>query len=153
MVRRLWPVLIVLWVAESAARPAAVATLSDLTWQHRVLVVRAPAGGAAVNTLKQRAAAVGERDLIWFVLHEEQLLSNYSGVLAADFAATLTSRLATAEAAVLLIGKDGGTKLAASVLDLGEIFARIDTMPMRRSEMRRQEKRRREVRQQQERMR
>ncbi|MEM1434277.1 MAG: DUF4174 domain-containing protein [Pseudomonadota bacterium] len=135
-----------------------MATLSDLTWQHRVLVVRTPAGGAAVNTLKQRAAAVGERDLIWFVLHEEQLLSNYSGVLAADFAATLTSRLAASGAAVLLIGKDGGTKLAASVLDLEEIFARIDTMPMRRSEMRRQETRRqatrqREVRQQQERMR
>ncbi len=38
--------------------------------------------------------------------------------------------------AVLLIGKDGGEKYRTSeVPDLGEIFALIDTMPMRQAEM------------------
>lgn len=38
--------------------------------------------------------------------------------------------------AVILIGKDGGEKYRTSeVPDLGEIFALIDTMPMRQAEM------------------
>ena len=42
---------------------------------------------------------------------------------------------------VVLIGKDGGVKVrAGETMRLTDIFARIDTMPMRRQEMRRQER-------------
>ena len=46
-------------------------------------------------------------------------------------------RLMTSQFVVVLIGKDGGEKLRRTHrVDLGEIFALIDAMPMRRQEMR-----------------
>ena len=39
------------------------------------------------------------------------------------------------DAAVFLIGKDGGLKASARQLDLPALFARVDAMPMRRREM------------------
>lgn len=53
----------------------------------------------------------------------------------------LRARQRQSRAGVILIGKDGGTKLAqTTVLSSTELFELIDSMPMRQSEMRQQER-------------
>ncbi len=110
-------------VATSAAAELVTAPLPpDLQayrWQHRLLVLRAPADDdpAYRRQLAVLAAVPGElaeRDLRVFT----------------EFGAPRFS--------IELIGKDGGRKdRRATVLDPTELFAIIDAMPMRRAEMRR----------------
>ena len=127
--------------ASLAPRPARADPLVPLRWKRRPLVVLAPAPDDP-RLLRQRAlveaeaAAFAERD---------QVLVEVAGEAAridgaeADGGAALRARFGVASEgfAVILVGKDGGEKARWSApVSPGDVFARIDAMPMRRREMR-----------------
>ena len=118
-------------------------SLADLRWDYRVILVFAPKALAdnAVSNLENHHAEIDERDIAWFVLTEDSLRSNFTGLLETDLRAQLVQRYFSPEpsdTAVVLIGKDGAVKSRTSDLDLEATFGLIDQMPMRRQEMRRQ---------------
>ena len=136
----LWLLVETLTAAGSPRHPPILEDLGDLTWRYRVLLIRAPAGDSTVGALQHHQKAAAERDLLWFVVHDGQLATNYAGLVGPDLGNRLQARLITSGVRVLLIGKDGRTKLSAGDLDLPGVFARIDGMPMRQREMRAREK-------------
>ena len=119
------------------ADPEALSSPSQLRWSHRlVLLSPSLATDAALAALRKNAGAIGERHLLWFLLTDSTLETNYDGPVATRFTASVRDVLDGGN--VVLIGKDGGVKLRADSLDLPAIFARIDAMPMRRREMTRE---------------
>ena len=136
--------LIGLLTAGAVVAGATAANLADYRWQKRLLLIFAP--HAAVPALKtmqaeldRAAVGVAERDLVVFIiLAEGQSWRNGEGVPAAE-AQALRRRfgIAPEAAAVVLVGKDGGVKLQRPApVPLTDIFALIDSMPMRQREMR-----------------
>jgi hypothetical protein len=117
-----------------------LASLESLKWKHRVLVVFAeePSVGPALSNLRKMAAAIEERDMVWFLLASDKLHTNYPGQTGSAFREQLLDRYFTplpVENMVLLIGKDGGVKSRDSDLDLEATFGLVDQMPMRKAEM------------------
>ena len=122
---------------------AAAAELSDYLWQSRPLLVFAPTGNdpRLVETMRRIEASrcdFADRDMVL-------------GRIVADGASTLDGQgvdtnqaqrlrsefgIGTNSFSVVLIGKDGGEKLRVNdIPDLQAIYAVIDGMPMRGSEM------------------
>jgi hypothetical protein len=119
----------------SAAGDAPLDQLASLRWQHRIILVDARIPDA-VERLRGAAQAIDERDILWFVGQEGRLQSNYPGPIGDTLAAELAQRyFGRSDAAVFLIGKDGGLKASDRHLDLPRLFERIDAMPMRQREM------------------
>ncbi|MEA3643892.1 MAG: DUF4174 domain-containing protein [Lamprobacter sp.] len=120
-------------VDQGADQP--LGTLGSLRWQHRIIVVDAQIPDA-VSRLRAEQPAIDARDILWFVRDRGPLQTNYPGPLDARLKQELEQRFfSRSDAAVFLIGKDGGLKASAQQLDLPALFARIDAMPMRRREM------------------
>ncbi len=116
--------------------PDTLSSLDELRWEHRVLLVSADGPAQdAIKALREHADEVTDRDLIWFVLHREGVVTNFQGDLLEGFVQRVKERLGEGDR-VLLIGKDGGTKLRSTTLEPGIVFSLIDTMPMRQREMR-----------------
>jgi len=118
------------------AGDAAAASLSDLQWQYRVIVVFAPTdtqAGEFRDTL-ENTAGVAERDIAWFVLSPtDGTFSNIEQRVSRN--ALLELRDNDGIEAVL-IGKDGGVKARQSGdFDINAFFGEIDQMPMRRNEV------------------
>jgi hypothetical protein len=113
---------------------APLRSLAALRWQHRIIVVDAQIPDA-VARLQAERPAIDERDILWFVLDQGRVWTNYPGPVDTAFTDALAQSVSQADSPVLLIGKDGGLKARADQLDLPALFARIDTMPMRRREM------------------
>ena len=115
--------------------------LEPFEWKYRLILIRGAADGrsAIVNKFGERRAAIAERHILWFIVYEDSVETNYDGSLPDDFAAKIDQAGYWQDAdTVLLIGKDGGVKIRQTTLDLDVLFRRIDSMPMRRAEMRRQ---------------
>jgi hypothetical protein len=126
-----------LTMAEPLEQPSTtpLAGLSSLRWRYRIIVVDAQISDA-VERLQAGQEAISERDILWFVPDQRQLHTNYQGPIDARLIAELERRyFSRSDAAVFLIGKDGGLKASAPHLDLPALFRRIDAMPMRRREM------------------
>jgi hypothetical protein len=117
---------------------AAPDPLKPLQWKARVLVVSAPKGDdaglrAQDSILKSESDGQAERDLKVIRLVGAQ------GPTGVD-APALRERLSLPpdRFEVVLVGKDGATVLRRrQPISLGELFDRIDAMPMRRDEIRR----------------
>lgn len=117
------------------ASAAASGDLDSYRWRARVLVVLAPDAAdtrlAAQRRIAERARpGLKERDLVVLVETgrgaRAEALRRRFGVAEAEFRA-------------ILVGKDGGDKLASREPIAAErLFAEIDGMPMRQGEMRRQ---------------
>ncbi|MGF1525436.1 MAG: DUF4174 domain-containing protein [Candidatus Competibacterales bacterium] len=131
------------WLASAVLTPALANPLTDLRWQHRPLLVFAPSHEAApyqalTQYLMDRQAALLERDMV--VLHLFPTAGRLDDQpLAGEDVAALRRHFAVADAEfrAVLVGKDGGQKGRWSEADiLDQVFALIDTMPMRRREMR-----------------
>ena len=117
--------------------------LEVLRWQKRAILVlaEAPSDAALVEQVRRLAAAaaeLAERDVVIV-----EATRDGSRMVGLDSDAPTMERLRQVYAGgregfqVLLIGKDGGVKLqAAEPVDVAELFALIDSMPMRRREMR-----------------
>ena len=116
------------------------ASLEDLRWKHRVILIfaREPYLSNALSNLDDLKAEIEERDIAWFVLGDSTLHTNYDGELEDQLREELMNSYFTpvpTETAVRLIGKDGYLKSSSIDLDLEATFGLIDRMPMRRAEM------------------
>jgi hypothetical protein len=118
------------------------------TWKHRLLVVFSPSANHP-GALRQHGffeqSAVGfrDRELLYVpVVAGETTMVRQQRVDAEAQAALRQEFGVESDAfAVLLIGKDGGVKLRReSPVANDELFALIDSMPMRQQEMRQQER-------------
>jgi hypothetical protein len=117
------------------------ASLEDLRWKHRVILIfaREPYLSNALSNLDELKAEIEERDIAWFVLDDNTLHTNYDGKLDDQLREKLMDSYFTpvpTETAVRLIGKDGTLKSSSIDLNLEATFGLIDRMPMRREEMR-----------------
>ena len=112
-------------------------------WTNRPLLVFAPSRehpffAAQQESLYGHAQALSERDVVVVEIAGDRVLVD--GEPAPDLhASKLRQRYVVDqnEAAVLLVGKDGGLKVKKSEVFLAEeLFETIDAMPMRLQEMR-----------------
>ncbi len=119
-------------------------SLGELRWENRVLVVSAVSADDAalksqLDMVETSREEFIERDLLLVTLLDDA--NSYAGSrrLTRDEVIRARAELGVDEAefAVYLIGKDGGVKLSASdVVPMDDVYALIDSMPMRRREMR-----------------
>ncbi|MGI9201914.1 MAG: CIA30 family protein [Woeseiaceae bacterium] len=111
-------------------------------WQKRVLVVSAKDTNDRnlVRLQSELAIAMSEftdRDMELVVLLDSGIsLAGYRQLTPLEVERTRAELgIQSGRPALRLIGKDGSLKLAAESASMDEIFALIDTMPMRRNEM------------------
>jgi NADH dehydrogenase [ubiquinone] 1 alpha subcomplex assembly factor 1 len=128
-------------VSAFSARPSFA--LSQYQWQNRVLIASADApNDPQLVSLEDERAKTGEefadRDLILVTLLSTGESMAGNRVLTPDEVASAreTLGLTTTDFALRLIGKDGTVKLSTdSAVPIAEVYALIDTMPMRRNEL------------------
>ena len=112
--------------------------LEDLQWKHRLILVAGPSNSVQ-NQIKQLqvfSSELEDRDLLVFNLNNSVQTSPYGDIYSEDVLSYF--HLERERFVVMLIGKDGGTKVKSSTpLTPEKLFATIDGMPMRRSEMKR----------------
>jgi monofunctional biosynthetic peptidoglycan transglycosylase len=126
----------------SAFPQAAAFTLADYRWNARVLVVSAPDSDDPALEAQETALAAAhdefiERDLVLVRMLDVGVSTAGSRQLTnGEVAAARTALGIRAGAfALCLIGKDGSVKLSNdAATSMNEIYALIDTMPMRRRE-------------------
>jgi hypothetical protein len=138
LVATTWATMILGGMAMGAdARP-----LDALRWEKRVIVMLADGGddpALAEQEARLRAAAadLAERDVV-LVTARGPVVSVDGNTDEAPTADELRDAYAdsTSGFQVVLVGKDGAVKLrSAEPVAAGDLFALIDTMPMRRQEM------------------
>lgn len=115
-------------------------SIQGFEWQHRIILIKeeVTCDEQVTATLLSAKAAIDERHILWFLICNEQLQTNYSGALGEQFVAnTIDGYFIRDDVTVILIGKDGGIKRRTDSLNLDELFALIDSMPMRQSEINR----------------
>ncbi len=118
--------------------------MSAYLWKHRpVVVVAGPGGETAIAEQRRIFAAsragLAERDIV-VVWVTGNTVSAELGPGPGMTAAQLRARFGAPESGfrVILVGKDGGTKLSqSSPLGSAILFGTVDAMPMRRDEIRR----------------
>jgi hypothetical protein len=133
-------------VDETSAAYAPVSSLEQFQWKNRVLVIFSDEKNARAarqeNQLLAEREALGERDLVILRLRGEAATFLFGSGEAVD-AAAIREELETpddSEFAMMLVGKDGTVKLrAVEPVAAGELFAIIDSMPMRAAEAGRQQ--------------
>ncbi len=106
--------------------------LNDFRWKQRILVVTSSSLSLRVNLVKDEVGLL-ERDVRVFILDDPEKAPSAS--LAAELKQRLKIRDGVDE--VFLLGKDGRTILRwkAEEFTLSALFLKIDSMPMRKSEM------------------
>ena len=116
----------------AASATASVDVLRDYLWTNRVIVTfsaneSAPERLLLLRQIAQHPCEFRKRDLVHIDLIsgsvDYQSLSQRFAMDGKDFK-------------LVLIGKDGKIKLHTTAVSLEDIFALIDTMPMRKKEMR-----------------
>ena len=116
----------------AASATASADALRDYLWTHRVIVTfsaheSAPERRLLRQQIEQHSCEFRKRDLVHVDLISGspayQALSQRFAIAGKDFK-------------LVLVGKDGKTKLSTNAVALEDIFALIDTMPMRKQEMR-----------------
>jgi hypothetical protein len=118
--------------------------LSQFQWKNRLLFLFAPDRGhplfdALQQSIAGQQAEVADRDLMVFEILESGPARMNKVDLDSKWAQSLREKfdVPRGQFAVILVGKDGGIKLSRQdETRLEDIFALIDTMPMRREEMR-----------------
>ena len=136
---------VIILAASAALMPAAAAAteLGDYLWQRRPLLLFAPTQSdpRLVETVRRIEASrcdFTDRDMVLGVIVTEGSSTLDGQVLDTSQVRKLLSafRIGVNTFSVVLIGKDGGKKLrVAGVPDLAAIYAVIDGMPMRSSEI------------------
>ena len=128
----------VLSLALGAASNAALALddLGELQWTNRIVLL--DARGISTNFVAEMKSAnddIVDRDILWFILDESGITTNYTGVVSSEFTSQIRDEYFDGISKVVLVGKDGGIKYRQESLELPDIFVRIDAMPMRQQEM------------------
>ncbi len=111
-------------------------SLSELKWKNRLILIDA---GNDIDTyqheLSQLDAEINDRDIVWFLLNQSSLSTNYTGRVTDNLTKEVRQKLQHHNSSVLLMGKDGGVKTTQTQLRLNVIFSEIDSMPMRQREL------------------
>lgn len=136
-------ILVLSVVALKSAWGGEMLDLSPYRWQNRLLFLFSPSADhpayqALGRELEEQAKGVKDRDLIVFRVLEAGRSFQNGAELSPDQAQALRQRFGVPSDAftVVLVGKDGGVKLKeARQVPLADLFALIDSMPMRRQEM------------------
>ena len=118
--------------------------LLEHKWEKRILVFSASSPKSIGYKRQEQLLTKGkkgmkERDLIIYKLYDDHWLDPNGDPLTQDQAAAIRKSydIPEGEFTVILIGKDGGVKLRKTdIVEPREIFALIDTMPIRMQEMR-----------------
>ncbi|MEE4600953.1 MAG: DUF4174 domain-containing protein [Desulfobacteraceae bacterium] len=118
--------------------------LSQFRWKNRLLFLFAPNRSHPLFDVLQKSIAtqqaeVADRDLVIFEILESGTSRLDTSDLDPQVAQSLRDKfdVSPGRFAVILVGKDGGTKLnRQEQTQLEDIFALIDAMPMRMEEMR-----------------
>jgi hypothetical protein len=113
-----------------------ISDIKSLKWKNRVVIVYETKNqDESLQLLKKQAADINYRDIIWFIIKDDNIHTNYSGTLSSEFARNIRVKSGSLKSKVILIGKDGGIKSRSDYLNLNAIFSKIDTLPMRQFEM------------------
>ena len=110
--------------------------LDQLVWQHRLIVVWAEDDAQDhQHLLTADDEAIVDRDIIWFILDGDDIISNYEGALSETLGESIKQHYRLQAGQTILIGKDGGVKDRSDELRPSALFDQIDLMPMRQQEM------------------
>ncbi len=119
--------------------------LNEYQWQNRLILVFNDLDSEVqaqmqLDKFSGQTPELQDRDLLIFRIDDSQVSDGLDSKVTDIEAASLRKSfdIDIEEFVVLLIGKDGGVKLRSEeVVSSQELFALIDGMPMRRSEIRR----------------
>ena len=114
-------------------------SITELKWQHRIILIKEDTScDQYIENLINAKLEIDDRHILWFLICSNKLETNYTGTIDTDFATNISNKFFVSNnVKAILIGKDGGVKRRTESLNLIGLFALIDTMPMRQSEMRR----------------
>ena len=124
------------------------ADLTGYQWKNRLLLIFAPtesvpAYEAVDKNLADSAAEVTDRDLIVIRVFKDGPSRIGEALMSSTDARELYRRfrVKSDRFTAILIGKDGGTKMVREYqVNLKEVFALIDSMPMRQQEVRQKDR-------------
>ena len=127
-----------------AGKPLDIVDLDQYRWKNRLLFLFSPsvevlAYRSLSQELNRNLDGVRDRDLLIFRILEQGPSVMGSQEISPQAAENLRRHIGVSREkfTVVLVGKDGGVKLQQSEpVPLAEIFALIDSMPMRQREMR-----------------
>ena len=110
--------------------------LSPLKWKNRIIVVNTVNNKYSIlKRFEQHLAEINERDIVWFIMQNGTVDTNFNGDIADDFVSNTTQKYKIEQGKVILLGKDGAIKSIRGSINLEAIFSEIDMMPMRKIEM------------------
>lgn len=110
--------------------------LSPLKWKNRIIVVNTVNNKDSIlKRFEQHVAEINERDIVWFIMKNGTVDTNFNGDIADDFVSNTTQKYKIEQGKVILLGKDGAIKSIRGSINLEAIFSEIDMMPMRKIEM------------------
>lgn len=113
-----------------------LSNLDSLEWKNRVVILNEIKNqDKSLQLLREQEAQIDDRDIIWFSIKDNLVLSNYKGDLSSEFVSKIREKFSHLQNKVILIGKDGGIKSQSDYLNLEDIFSEVDSMPMRLFEM------------------
>lgn len=132
-------ILLLIGILLSGFNMAAEITLQDinqLAWKNRIILVLSSVNDARYESLfEEYDDEVKDRDVIWFILKDDQVSTNYTQKLSSDFISRTKNQFPIEKEKILLIGKDGDIKARGEKLNLNLFFERIDSMSMRKAEI------------------
>ena len=109
-----------------------LSNLDSLEWKNRVVILNEIKNqDKSLQLLKEQESQIDDRDIIWFSIKDNLVLSNYKGDLSSEFVTKIREKFSHLQNKVILIGKDGGIKSQSDYLNLEDIFSEVDSMPMR----------------------
>lgn len=147
MLKIIFPAMMILMTLPGVSSRDAQAQSLDLSvfqWKNRLLLLFAPNRNhpmfdALHKSLAARQSEASDRDLVILEILESSASSMNNESIDSETARLLREKFDPHqdEFTVILIGKDGGIKLTRKEeTKLDDIFALIDSMPMRQDEMR-----------------
>jgi hypothetical protein len=119
--------------------------LREYRWKNRLVLIFSGESDneqslTQLDELTNVQDGLDERELLIFLVRKDRVTDQGDQSISSPSAASLRNQFAIEkeEFVVLLIGKDGGVKRRSKeVISSTDLFAQIDGMPMRRSEIRR----------------
>ena len=129
-------------LVEITLRSAGRTALEKYRWEHRLLLVFAPDADSTLYLRQQQMLldakpGLNERDMVIIFVFRDTV-ATHGRPPAAVAAVDLRDAYGVLphEFRVVLIGKDGGVKLRQEEpISMADLFALIDSMPMRKQEM------------------
>lgn len=114
--------------------------INQLRWENRIILIYSTGKDndkdiVNIRLFTKYEEKINERDLVWFIIKESEVITNYSNTLSNEFLSNTKNRFPIEGDKALLIGKDGHIKAKGAELNLNFIFREVDSMPMRQQEI------------------